>query len=90
MPIRAVQRKLACSATQQEILASNPQRVYALLVNDGAADIYLAFSGPAAINTGVRLNNGGGSYEINLMNPWHGTVNAVGDATNPTLLITEW
>jgi len=72
------------------VLESNPQRIYALLVNDGDADIYVAFSSPAVANSGVRLNANGGSYEINLTNPWQGEINAVGDASGPKLMATEW
>jgi hypothetical protein len=61
-----------------------------LLVNDGDSDIYLAFGGPAVANKGVRLNANGGSFEINITNPWQGSINAVGDAGGPALLITEW
>ena len=90
MPIQVVDLKKACSATQQMILPANPGRTYALLINDGAADIYLGMGIPAVVNRGIRLNNGGGSFEINLTNPWQGEIYAVGDATNPTLLITEY
>ena len=90
MPTKAVDLKKACSGTQQKVLDKNPSRVYALLVNDGGEDIYLGMGIPAVINRGIRLCNGGGSYEINLTNPWHGEINAVGTAALPDLLITEW
>ena len=89
MPINAVDLKLAITSTQQRVLGGNPNRIYALLVNDGADDIYLGMGIPAVLNRGIRVNNGGGSYEINLMNPWHGSIHAVSVGT-PNLLIQEW
>ena len=90
MPIQVVDLKKACPATQQMVLPANPGRVYALMVNDGGADIYLGMGIPAVVNRGIRLNSAGGNYEINLTNPWQGEIYAVGDATSPSLLITEW
>ena len=89
MPQLAVDLKLAITTTQQRVLAGNPARIYALLVNDGTDDIYLGMGVPAVLNRGIRVNNGGGSYEINLMNPWHGSIHAVSSGT-PNLLIQEW
>jgi hypothetical protein len=86
----ATYRSFTCTATQQEILPENPNRKYALLVNDGDADIYLGFAQPAVVNQGVRLNANGGSFEITLTNPFYGRIYAVGDATGPKLLATEW
>jgi len=90
MPYAAIDLKLTLSVTQERILGKNPTRVYALLINDGTDDIYLGMGIPATANRGIRLNNGGGSYEINLMNPWQGEIYAVAAAGTPTLLIQEW
>ena len=80
----------AITATEQLVLGSNPQRLYALLVNDGSNPIYLSKGIPAAANRGIRINASGGSYEINLTNPWHGEVHAVcGAGLTSTLLIEE-
>ncbi|MBA7672586.1 hypothetical protein ES703_80768 [subsurface metagenome] len=59
-------------------------------MNDGTEDIYLGMGIPAIVNRGIRVNNGGGSYEINLMNPWHGEIYAVAASGTPLLLIVEW
>jgi len=90
MPVRAVDLAKTLSTTQEKILDKNPARVYALLVNDGTEDIYLGMGIPAIVNRGIRVNNGGGSYEINLMNPWHGEIYAVAASGTPLLLIVEW
>lgn len=89
MPLVAVDLKLAVTGTQQRVLAENPSRVYALLVNDGANDCYLGMGIPAVVNRGIRINNGGGSYEINLTNLWKGAIYAVGTGAL-SLLIQEW
>ncbi len=87
---KAVDLKLPLSTTQERVLGDNPQRLYSLLVNDGTDDIYLGMGIPAIANRGIRLNNGGGSYEINLTNPWHGSIHAVAASGTPVLLIQEW
>jgi len=86
----AVDLKYTCTAVQQKVLAANPYRTYALLINDGTDPIYLALNKPAEVNRGIRLNAGGGSFEINLNNPYQGEVYAVGSAANPPLLISEY
>lgn len=90
MPDKAVDLKKTLSVTQERVLGGNPQRRYCLLVNDGTDDIYLGMGIPAAANRGIRLNNGGGSYEINATNLWHGSIYAVAAAGTPALLIQEW
>lgn len=89
MPNRAVDLKKPITTTETEVLPENPQRTYSLLVNDGTDDIYLGMGKPAVLNRGIRVNNGGGSYEITLMTPWHGSIHAVSAGT-PDLLIQEW
>lgn len=89
MPKKGVDLKKSVSSTQVEVLPVNPLRSYALLVNDGATDIYLGMGIPAELNRGIRLNSAGGSYEINLSNPWHGSISAISTGT-PDILIQEW
>ena len=83
-------RVFACGTSSQRVLAENPRRAYALLVNDGSATIYIRLGLPAVANQGIRLNASGGSYEITWLNLWQGEVYAIGDATNPSLLVTEY
>ena len=90
MSKQAVDLKLTLSVTQQRVLGDNPSRLYALLVNDGTDDIYLGMGISAIANRGIRINNGGGSFEINLTNPWTGEIYAVAAAGTPALLIQEW
>jgi len=86
----ACHRIFICTATPQLISATNWLRQYCLIVNDGDADIYLGLDMPAEANKGIRLNANGGCYEINLSNPFKGQIYAIGDASGPRLLLTEW
>ena len=56
------------------VLHANARRTGATIINDGATVKYLSKGDVAAVNTGIRLNPNGGAYEINLTNPWHGTI----------------
>ncbi len=90
MPAQTVDLKLTLSVTSQKVLPKNPARAYALLVNDGTDIIYLGMGISAVDGRGIRLNASGGSYEINLVNPWHGEIHAIAAAGTPDLLIQEW
>lgn len=46
------------------VLAANPRRRYAAVVNDSDTDVYLALGQPAVAHAGIRLNANGGVYEI--------------------------
>ena len=77
------------AATDVEISPESPQRQYALVVNDGISDAYLGFGKPGVVNGSPRLNNGGGNYEINSTNRWHGSLHVISSGT-PVITITEW
>jgi len=70
-------------------LAANIQRKYAVLINDSANPIYLNFTGPAVVNTGIRLNAAGGSYEMMPGNVWRGAINMISAVAADVLLVTE-
>ncbi|GAH94972.1 unnamed protein product [marine sediment metagenome] len=90
MPNKAVDLAITLvAATERQLLPGNPARIYALIVNDGAEAVYLGMSAPAVQNRGIRLNQNGGSYEINAVNPWHGEIRAISAGT-PAVLIVEW
>lgn len=90
MPTKAIDLKVALSATQKMIMDKNPARVYALIVNPSAEQVFLGFGIPAIVDRGIALLTAGSSYEINLTNQWHGSIHAVSKAGTPNLLITEW
>lgn len=66
---------IGTSSTQ--ILSKNPDRVYALIVNDSQEPIYLGLAVDAVMNKGIRLNPNGGSFEITLGNPFLGKVTGI-------------
>lgn len=45
-------------------LTANADREYALFINDSDEDIYINIGAAAVMNKGIRLNSGGGSYEM--------------------------
>lgn len=56
------------------VLEPNPKRRYAIFCNDSINIMYLFKGAPGAVNTGIRVNANGGSYEINLTNPYFGAI----------------
>lgn len=73
-------------------LASNANRKAALLVNDSDETIYLNIGGTAAVNTGIRLNANGGSYEMSqeLGNLSTAAITGISASGSKTLLVTEF
>ena len=73
------------------VLQANPNRKYALLVNDSDVVIYLRIGDDAHLNRGIRLNANGGSYEMsaNIGNLDLRAINAIASSSNKNLLVTE-
>ena len=68
------------------VLAANPNRVDAELVNDGDDTIYLARGDAAVVGSGIRLNPNGGSYSIGTVNLFEGEVYGISEnETNLTV-----
>jgi len=72
-------------------LAANPNRKYALIINDSDTTIYIAIGTSAILNTGIRLNANGGSFE---MTAKHGNldvrvINCICSVATKKLIITE-
>jgi len=86
---KAVHLSMNLNTTQEKILGSNPQRRYVLLVNDSDSVAYIGLGVTAVANQGIRLNANGGSYEINLTNPFHGEIYGVSAGVTKRLTITE-
>lgn len=70
-------------------LAANGKRLYALIINDSDTVVYLNLGGTAAVNTGIRLNAAGGSYEINLANLFVGAINGIHGGTGTKVLLVS-
>jgi len=77
------------STSSAQVLASNGLRQYAILVNDGDNNVYLAFNATATARSGLRLNSNGGALEINSQNLWLGAINAATETGTTTLTILE-
>ena len=71
--------------------AANDKREYLLLENDGAETIYVAFGVAAVLNQGIRLNAGGGSFEMSRINSNMDVraINAISASGGQTLLVSE-
>ncbi len=80
------------TTVSSSVLAAGSGRVYALFVNDGTVPIYLSLTGSTAAmaDTGIRLNAGGGSFEINLANDYIGQVNAITASSTAVLTVTAF
>jgi hypothetical protein len=52
------------AVTSTEVIAANRIRAYAAITNDSDEIVYLSFGSAAVLNSGVRLNPRGGSFEI--------------------------
>ncbi len=71
------------AAASTAILASNPSRISALIVNYSDTLIWLALGATAAVGEGIPLaprtdaSNPGGSYEITEANRYTGVISAI-------------
>ena len=75
-----------------EVLAANAGRLYALLVHDSDTDIYIKLGAAAVAHEGIRLNAGGGWYEMSAMlgNLYVGTINGIHTGSgDKVLMMTE-
>lgn len=78
-------------ATPIKVLDYNRQRRLAIICNDSAADIYLGFGNSVAVNTGIRLNALGGSFEFGMFTtfPWLGEIWAISAGAGNNLSFVE-
>lgn len=78
-------------AATTAVLASNTSRLYALVINDSDAVIYIKLGAAAVMNEGIRLNASGGAYEMSkkLGNLYTGAINGICAAGGKVALVTE-
>lgn len=81
--------KVSVNSSSTKVLATNKSRKTADIVNDSDEVIYLALGANAVMNKGIRLNAGGGNFEINSTNMWRGAVNAICSSGDKNLCFTE-
>ncbi len=65
--------------TAVQVFSINTHRRLALITNDSITDIYLGLNNSVSINTGIRLNSNGGSFEFgrNTLFPYLGEIWAI-------------
>jgi len=82
---------ITVGATAVKVLDYNTERRLALITNDSPSDIYLGFGSSVIINTGIRLNALGGSFEFGLFTtfPWLGEVFAISAGAGNNLSFVE-
>lgn len=59
------------------LIAANPNRLYAHVVNNSGETIFIQYSVSAALNQGIRIPSRG-FYTIESTNLWLGDINAIG------------
>lgn len=78
-----ISKGVSVASSSTQLLPASSGRVYAVFVNDSSNPVYLSLDGNAAVmNSGIRLNASGGSYEINMLNQDVGIVNAIASGTS--------
>lgn len=82
---------LVSSTTATRILATS-SRQYALIVNDSPYNIYISLNGDVAAKAyeGIRLNANGGSYEINSLNNYTGSIQGIAVGGSASTTVTEY
>lgn len=82
---------VSVGVTPVRVLSYNTHRRLAAIVNDSALDIYIGFGSALLINTGIRLNALGGSFEFGLFTsfPWLGEIWAVSAVAGSNLTFVE-
>ena len=85
------QSAVTVGTSSTAVLSANNDRGYLLLINDGTEPIYVSLGGTAALNTGIRVNSDGGSYEMirGVGNLYQGSLTAICASGGMTLLVTE-
>jgi hypothetical protein len=88
----ATHTAVSVGSSDTTALALNTNRKSALFVNDSDETIYLSIGGTAVMNTGIRLNPNGGSYEMTQENGNLSTaiIKAICTSGSKTLLVTEF
>lgn len=85
----AVNDGISINSSSTSVLVANGNRKTANLVNDSDEEIYLALGEDAELNKGIRLNAGGGNFEIGSTNMWKGAVNAICASGSKVLCVSE-
>lgn len=77
-PLRITESSAVLSnAASTVLLAANPRRLYAEIINSSDVGIWLSLSGTAVIGQGIYLGPNGFSYVINFDLLWKGQVSGI-------------
>lgn len=82
-------KTISVATSSTVILLSNTLRVWALIVNTGATDVFLQFGAAAALHTGIPLAAAGGWVLINKDMPWTGGVEAIAETAPSVVTVLE-
>ena len=77
---------ISVGTSSTTVLASNSDRIEAIIVNDSDETVYLNLSGTAVMNEGVRLNASGGALALNT---YTGIITAICTSGGKNLTVTE-
>lgn len=80
--------QIPVGTTSTELIAANPNRKYAHVVNNSGETIYIQYSVSAALNQGIKLPSSS-FYTIESSNLWLGAINAIGVMANQLIDILE-
>lgn len=83
---KAVSGQVTAGTGSIVVRQANRNRSGLMIVNDSDVTVYLSYGEIAVINTGIRLNAGGGSLEINATNLYRGPISCITSA--PTKILT--
>jgi hypothetical protein len=80
-----------CGPDSQVAIATSTaaMRVYTALTNNGSTNIYLGLGEQATSSMGLRLNSGGGSYEILPENLFTGPIFCYASASTSLLIVNK-
>jgi hypothetical protein len=87
--VNAINRAITAGVASVQVADLNPSRVTLVIINDSDTAVYLWLAPEAQVNSGIRLNATGGSYEINLTNPYYGKVSAISSGAAKVLTVME-
>tara|TARA_R110000787_G_scaffold233849_1_gene340702 strand:+ start:188 stop:493 length:306 start_codon:yes stop_codon:yes gene_type:complete len=83
---------VAVAVTSTTLLAANGNAAYRIFINDSDTAVYINLGTTAVANAGIRLNSGGGSYEMSAHagNLFTGAVYAIqADSGTKLVLVSE-
>lgn len=77
---------VSVATTSTVVAASNLNRLEIIIVNDSDTVIYLRLGTSAVLNSGIRLNAGGGSFTTD---KYTGQINAISSVAGKNLTVAE-